>query len=396
MSLFTQSDADGDRALRDTLRLAMTPGVGSLLFHRLIERFGSPSAVLAAAGSELHAVEGVGSSVVGELRSGSSDTDVDAQLGLCGKHGIRVLTGASADYPPLLREIPDPPPVLFLKGDLTPADTTSVAIVGSRHATSYGRGQAERLGRALAQTGYTVISGLARGVDAAAHRGALAAGGRTLAVLGNGLSRIYPPEHAELAIEVVQNGALLTESLPGEGPLKTSFPKRNRLISGMSLGVIVVEAAERSGALITARHATEQNREVFAVPGRVDNRMARGCHQLIRDGARLVQSIDDVLEEIESIATLASHTVRSAVTRGAPTANSEPTTYRPVAEKPAVRKLDATERQVYDAVETEATHVDEVIRRSGLAAHVVLATMTTLEVRRLVRRLDGSRWMRVD
>ncbi|MEZ6069668.1 MAG: DNA-processing protein DprA [Pirellulales bacterium] len=312
-------------------------------------------------------------------------------MALCRQHHIGVLTAGSTAFPPLLREIPDPPPVLFLKGDITPADGTAVAVVGSRHATSYGRQQAERLGRGLAQTGYTVVSGLARGVDAAAHRGALAAGGRTLAVLGNGLARIYPPEHAELAIEVSHCGALLSESLPGDAPHPKSFPKRNRLISGLSLGVVVVEAAERSGALITARHATEQNREVFAVPGRVDNRMARGPHRLIRDGARLVESVDDVLEELESVA--------AALRRPAPTlpacqTGAAPPSRSPI--RPALAKLDDVERQVFAAVETEATHVDEVIRRSGAPAHVVLATMTTLEVRRLVRRVDGGRWMRVD
>ena len=204
----------------------------------------------------------------------------------------------TTDIPGCSRRSVDPPGVLFVRGSFLPRDALSIAIVGSRHATHYGLAQAERLASGLARAGLTITSGLARGVDAAAHKGALAAGGRTVAVLGSGVLNIYPPEHRDLAEQVVSNGAVVSEAAPHSEPFSGAFPQRNRIISGMSLGVIVVEASLRSGALITARHAMEQGREVFAVPGRVDSRMSQGCHRLIRDGAKLVESIDDVLEEL--------------------------------------------------------------------------------------------------
>jgi DNA processing protein len=201
---------------------------------------------------------------------------------------LQIVPRGSAGYPQPLDEIPDPPPLLFVHGALQAADALAVAIVGSRHATHYGLTQAERLAGSLARAGFTIVSGLARGIDAAAHRGALAAGGRTLAVLGSGVLNIYPPEHQELAVQIRSQGAVLSEAPPHSNPLSGAFPQRNRIISGLALGVIVVEASARSGALITARHAMEQGRDVFAVPGRVDSRNSHGCHRLIRDGAKLV------------------------------------------------------------------------------------------------------------
>ena len=259
-----------------------------------------------------------------------------------------------------------------MTGELRSADNLAVAIVGTRHATQYGLQTAERLASGLAQAGYAIVSGLARGVDAAAHRGAIAANGRTLAVLGSGILNLYPPEHDQLARQVQAHGAVLSEAPPRMPAQGGMFPQRNRVITGLSLGTIVVEAAERSGALVSAVHAMEQGREVFAVPGRVDSRMSRGCHQLLRDGATLVESIDDVLEQLgplTGIATLADgREIRHA----------------------AELQLNDMEQRVLAAIDSGPTVVDAVVVRSGLSAQRVLATLTVLEMRRLIRRLSGS------
>jgi DNA processing protein len=277
----------------------------------------------------------------------------------------------------MLREIPDPPGVLFLRGELTPADALAVGIVGTRHGTQYGLRQAERLAGSLARAGLTIVSGLARGIDAAAHRGALAAGGRTLGVLASGVLNIYPPEHEKLAAEVAAAGALLSEQPPHSAPLAGTFPQRNRLISGLSLGVIVIEAAERSGALITARHAMEQGREVFAMPGNVDSRCSRGCHRLIRDGAKLIETADDVLEELGPLV--------EAVPRGD----------GQVIHHPAELMLNETEQQVLAAIGSESTPIDQIIATSGLPVARVLATLSVLEMRHLIRRLSGTTVLRI-
>jgi DNA processing protein len=270
------SDAVQDD-LVDTLRLSMVSGVGPKTRKAILDRFGSARAALAAAPSALREVPGVGPKLAQSIVAANGEVDVEAEIALCREHGIDILIESHAAYPRSLREIHDPPGVLFVRGTLKPDDALAIGIVGTRHATQYGLRQAERLAGALARAGLTIVSGLARGIDAAAHRGAMAAGGRTIGVLASGVMNIYPPEHDQLAEEVAAQGALLSELPPRSKPLAGTFPQRNRLISGLSLGVIVVEAADRSGALITARHAMEQGREVFAVPGNVDTRASRGC-----------------------------------------------------------------------------------------------------------------------
>ncbi|MHC4178818.1 MAG: DNA-processing protein DprA, partial [Planctomycetota bacterium] len=237
--------------LADTLRLAMISGVGPRIRRALLERFSSARAVLAAGPSELREVQGVGPKLARSIAAAGEQIDVEQQITLCRQHGIQILTESHDQYPRMLREIHDPPGVLFVKGGLKPEDALAIGIVGTRHGTQYGLRQAERLAGSLARAGLTVVSGLARGIDAAAHRGALASGGRTLAVLASGVLNIYPPEHDKLAAEVVAQGALLSESPTHAQPMGGTFPQRNRLISGLSLGVIVVEAPQRSGALIT-------------------------------------------------------------------------------------------------------------------------------------------------
>ncbi len=365
-------DRDDGEPLLAAVRLALVAGVGPRIRRALIERFGSAQAVFAAAPSELREVKGVGATLLGRLLAAEREIDVDAELALCRKHRIGVLPETGEGYPRVLREIHDPPGVLFVRGELKPADALAVGIVGTRHGTQYGLRQAERLGASLARAGFTIVSGLARGIDAAAHRGALAAGGRTLAVLAGGVLNVYPPEHVSLAAEVARQGAVLSEAPPLFQPLAGGFPQRNRLISGLSLGVIVVEAAERSGALITARHAMEQGRDVFAVPGSVESRASRGCHRLLRDGATLVETADDVLEQL------------------GPLVEAAPRDDGPPVRHPAELQLNELERQVLAAIGPEPTPIDHVVVESGLPVPQVLSILSVLEMRRLVRRLSGA------
>jgi DNA processing protein len=260
-----------------------------------------------------------------------------------------------------------------VRGAVLPVDEVAIAVVGARRASEYGRRMAGELARGLALAGVTVVSGLAAGVDAAAHAGALEAGGRTLAVLGTGIDRVYPPWHGELASAVVAQGALLSELPCGTAPLAFNFPRRNRLISGLALGTVVVEAAERSGSLITARHAAEQGREVFAVPGPAHLAAHRGPHRLIREGARLVTSADDVLEEIAPL--LGPRLVAARVAA-------------------AEAGLTVLERRVLEAVGSEGDHVDEVIRQAAVPPAPALEALLALELRGLVRQLPGKRFRR--
>ena len=372
------------------LQLASVPGVGSMLRQRLIDRFGGPSEVLAADVADLTRSERLGPGVAQAIAE-SSPREAEKLLGLCRRRGVEILVESDPRTPPLLGRIDDPPGVLFVRGEIRPCDALAVAIVGARHATAYGVKVAEQLGGALARAGYTVVSGLARGIDAAGHRGALAAGGRTLAVLGSGVLSIYPPEHRGPADEVIAAGAVISEVPPLTKPTAGLFPRRNRIISGLSLGVVVVQAAERSGAMITARLAGDQGREVFAVPGDISCRMSKGCHKLIQDGAKLVGSIDDILEELgplfEAVVSPAGCSGRSGSTSSSPHPASTATS------RVAEHVLTDTERKVIAAIPVGAGGclIDQVIEASGLEASKVLAAVSLLETRRLVQRLPGSR-----
>jgi DNA processing protein len=370
-----------DQELLDILRLSLISGVGPRTRMALLERFGSPAAVLAAAPSELRAIKGVGPKLVEKIRKSGvkSDHEIDARgvIDFCRQKGIDIVTESSGDYPRALREISDPPGVLFVRGRIKPQDALAVGMVGTRHATQYGLRQAERLAGALARAGLTIVSGLARGIDAAAHRGSLSAGGRTIAVLASGVANIYPPEHAQLADEIAAAGALVSEAPPYAQPLSGAFPQRNRLISGLSLGIIVVEAGDRSGALITARHAMEQGREVFAVPGNADSRSSRGCHRLIRDGAKLVESADDVLEELGPLVESATRDDGLEI------------------HHPAELLLNEIEQQVLSAITGQPTPIDLIAAQTALSMPQVLATISVLEMRRLIRRLSGSTVVRL-
>jgi DNA processing protein len=363
--------------LADVVRLSLVPGVGPRTRRKLLEHFGSAGAVLAAAPSALREVEGIGPKITASIAAAEREIDAEAEIATCREHGIAILTEDHPQYPRMLREIPDPPGLLFVRGTLKPEDGLSIGIVGTRHATPYGLRQAARLAASLSRAGLTITSGLARGIDAAAHKATLEAGGRTLGVLASGVMNIYPPEHDRLAEEVVAQGALISEQPPRSPPLAGTFPQRNRLISGLSLGVIVIEAAERSGALITARHAMEQGRDVFAVPGNVESRSSRGCHRLLRDGAILVESADDVLETL------------------GPLVEAMPRDDGRTVHHPAELLLNDLEQKVLDAIRSEATGMDEIVVRSGLPIAQVLSTISVLEMRHLIRRLSGTTVIRI-
>tara|TARA_R110002049_G_scaffold27321_2_gene94192 strand:- start:373913 stop:375049 length:1137 start_codon:yes stop_codon:yes gene_type:complete len=363
--------------MTDMLRLSMLPGIGPRILTALLERFGDAQRVLSATGPELASVHGVGSKLVHTIGTASHHVDVEGIIGWCKQNDTHILCRESDTYPRSLDDLSDAPPILFARGELTAEDEIAVAIVGTRHATTYGLKQAERFGYALARAGVTVVSGLARGIDGAAHEGALNGGGRTLAVLGGGLNRIYPAEHEGLAKAIAADGAVISEYAPDAKPRGGMFPQRNRLIAGLSLATLVIEAPDRSGALITARLAGEQNREVLALPGPVSSRASRGCNQLIRDGATLVQTVDDVLESLGpmklSVQTEQGREVRNA----------------------AELSLNEIETAVLDAIEESSTPIDQVIAKSQLPAHRVIATISVLEMRRLVRRLSGQYVSRV-
>ncbi len=364
--------ADAEAQLKHVLRLALVSGVGPRIRHALLDRFGTAADVFAAPEASLRETPGVGTKLARAISAAPDEINVQQLIDQCHADQVAIVTQQSPDYPRPLQEIHDPPGVLFSRGTLQTGDALAIAIVGTRHATRYGLDQAERLAAGLARAGLTVVSGLARGVDGAAHRGALEAGGRTIAVLASGVRNIYPPEHDKLADAIAEQGAVISESPPRAAPRSGVFPQRNRVISGMSLGVLVIEAAARSGALITARHAMVQGRDVFALPGRVDNRVAKGCHALLKDGAKLVESPDDILEELGPLVAPAT------------TASGE------TVHHPGELLLNDLERQVLTQIETDATSIDNIVNASGLPAHQVLSTLSVLEMRRLVRRLSGQ------
>jgi DNA processing protein len=363
--------------LRDLLALHLTPGVGPRTAAALLERFDSAAAVLRASETDLCDVPYVGPKVAQAIRQAADSPEVNAELERVDKAQVRLLARGGPDYPASIASIPDPPLLLYMRGELTPADACAVALVGSRHCTDYGRRTAAKLAGGLARTGVTVVSGLARGIDGVGHKAALEAGGRTVAVLAGGLSRVYPPEHRGLADQVAASGALLTEASMMQEPLAGLFPARNRLISGLSKVVVIVEAGQGSGALHTAHHAAEQGRTVMAVPGAADAECSAGCNALIRDGAILCRGPDDVLEELHGV---------SAVSKAA--RESSPV------EKASPPGLTDEQRRVWDFLGSGVRTVDELAQHLGLTAPQLGAALMMMEMKRSVRRLPGNRYER--
>lgn len=354
--------------------LSRIAGLGGSGFKRLVEHFGDPTLALQASAGDLARVKGLNEVAMEALASFTDWSGVEEELRRAEQAGIRIVPFASNEYPARLRAIADPPPFLYVKGALQPADDRAVAVVGSRSASDYGRRIASELCRGLAAAGFTVVSGMARGIDGAAHEGALAAHGRTIAVLGSGADRVYPPEHVGLYRRIAERGAVLSELPLGSRPMAHHFPARNRLISGLSLGVVVVEATEKSGSLITAELAAEQGREIFAVPGPAGSSRSRGPHQLIRRGAKLVESVGDIIEEIAP---------------QLPAVSSEGPGHDALALAP-----DAPEdvRQVFEMLREESRHVDELIDATGLPAGRISEILLNLELQGYLKQLPGGRY----
>jgi len=359
------------------IALNMIETVGPVRVRQLLERFGDAPSVLRASRSQLLAVQGIGDETASAIVNWERGIDLAAELKRISDYGCHVLTQDDEDYPPLLRQIYDPPIVLYVKGTLGAKDKNSVAIVGSRQTTHYGIEVARRFGYQLGYLGVTVVSGGARGIDTAAHQGALNAKGRTIAVLGTGINIVFPSENCELFQRIIQTGAVVTQFPFNRKADKQSFPIRNRIVAGMTLGTVVVEAHLSSGALITTNFATEYGRQVFAVPGRIDSPRSKGCHELIKNGAKLCEGAEDILSEFEYLFP----------------ATNRPPGVNETGVLPAL-SLTENEQKVYDALADEEMDVDEVIRKCGLPASAVSVALLSLEMKRLVRQLPGKMFLK--
>lgn len=358
------------------IALNMIEGLGPVRVRQLLEHFGDATAILVANASQLEHVYGIGPEIADAISNWQKTVDLAGELKRIEQFGCKIVIQSDENYPELLKQIYDPPLVLYVKGTLLPKDKNSIAIVGSRMTTHYGIEVARKLAYQLAYVGVTVVSGGARGIDTAAHQGTLNAKGRTIAVLGTGINIVYPSENAELFERIAANGAVITQfpfNRPGD---KQTFPIRNRIVAGMTLGTVVVEANLTSGALITAGMAVENGRQTFAVPGRIDSPRSKGCHELIKKGAKLCESAEDILTEFEYLF---------------PSSNRPKT--QDQGELPAFA-LTENEQKVYDVIDKEEKTIDDIIRQSGLPVSTVTATLLGLEMKRIIRQLPGKIFVR--
>jgi DNA processing protein len=358
------------------IALNMLPTVGPVRLRKLLEIFHEPQHILTAKRGELRKVEGIGNEVADQISNWASTIDLSAELQRIRDFGATVITQQSASYPRALREIHAPPIVLYVWGELLDRDHYAIGVIGARRTTYYGTESAKKLAYQLAYAGLTVISGLARGIDTAAHQGALAAKGRTIAVIGSGLAKLYPPENAALAERIRNgNGAIVSEFSMDIEPDRQTFPMRNRIISGWSHGILVVEAGLNSGALITAAQALEQGRAVYAVPGHINAPSAMGSNRLIQQGAKLVMDASDILEDMEILL---------------PEVKPSPeTSLRPLP------PLSDEERRVYESIDAGETSIDDIAARSELPSSAVSSTLLQLELKRLVKQLPGKYFIKL-
>ncbi|MCF8110285.1 MAG: DNA-processing protein DprA [Desulfobacteraceae bacterium] len=352
------------------------PGVGPLIFKRLLDRFGSPENVFAATRHELGKIEGLAEKSINAVMHKDFSGAAKSDASFCKKSGCRIITLDDEEYPDRLAAIPDPPPYLYALGRRL-TSVPAIAVVGTRNPTRYGVSMARRLCADLSAMGFLIVSGMARGIDSAAHLGALDAGGETIAVLGSGLSVIYPPENRRLYYRIAENGAVISELPLAEQPNAYNFPARNRIISGMSLGTVVVEAAKKSGSLITARLAAEQGREVFAVPGNINSSKSTGAHDLLKQGAKLVEKAEDIVEELAPLVVsgYSGACGFDGPGRGAP-------------EKP--EGLTPEESRVYDLLDPYPAHIDELSTRLDMDAGPLLAILLNLELKGMVMQMPGK------
>jgi DNA processing protein len=370
------------------IALKSIDGVGSLGFKNLVDAFGHPKKVFNASLQSLTAVPRIGPKTAGNVKDFNGWQKAEEELELLKKYYARLITYQDSLYPRCLLNIYDFPPFLYAKGHLK-EDDVNIAVVGSRTASTYGKFSTERLCRELAIKGITVVSGLAKGIDSAAHKGALAGKGRTIAVLGCGLDTIYPPENRELYEEIVAKGAVITEYAFGTPPSGSNFPARNRIISGISLGVVVVEANEKSGSLITAKLALEQGREVFAVPGSIDSAGSRGTHRLIKQGAKLIENVYDILEEILPQLEMSS---QDAPLEKSILKQDEAEEKRPQ-RKAAAHELTDAEQSILKSISSKALDIDSIITATGLKPNEALNILLTLELRGIIKQLPGKKFI---
>ena len=352
------------------LALSLVPGVGSILIKRLLDRFKTPEAIFRAPMKELLKIEGLGVKVAGEIQKGPLEKVVRRELSLLKEVGGKIITLKDDDYPKRLKDIYDPPALLYVRGELRSEDELAIAIVGSRKTSPYGRWFTEKIGQDLAHHRVTVVSGMARGIDSVAHKGALQGGGRTIAVLGCGVDVIYPSENRNLFYQIIEQGAVLSEFPMGSPPEGGHFPRRNRIISGLSIGVVIVQASAESGSLITAGYALEQGREVFAVPGNVGAEGSRGTNRLIKEGAKLVDSTEDILEEI--------------LPQWKREQGATPTLETPVPD------LSGEEKVLYYLLGDTPLHIDAIIREAQLDPGRVSSLLLNLELKGLICQWPGK------
>jgi DNA processing protein len=356
--------------------LNMLPTIGPVRLRRLLEVFSEPQQVLTARRNDLRQVEGIGNEVADQISKWETIVDLDAELKRIREFGAKVITQQSASYPKSLREIHSPPIVLYVWGELQERDNHGIGIIGARRTTHYGTDSAKKLAYQLAYAGLTVVSGLARGIDTAAHQGALAAKGRTIAVIGSGLSKLYPPENQALAEKIRSgHGAVVSEFSMEIEPDRQTFPMRNRIISGWSHGILVVEAGLNSGALITAAQALEQGRSVYAVPGHINAPSAMGSNRLIQQGAKLVMDASDILDDLQILLPKAKALPQAAARELPP--------------------LSDEEQRVYDSIDAAETAIDKIASRSGLASASVSSALLRLELKRLVKQLPGKYFVKL-
>ena len=346
-------------------------GIGNFKLGKLLEFFGTPQDILKAPVEKLIGICGVGENLAARIHS-VQDKDLEKELKSAQKFGLKIITFEDPGYPENLKNIPGLPIVLYIKGEITKEDNLAIGVVGSREASFYGLSNAAKFSAELALRGITIISGLARGIDTAAHRGALKAGGRTIAVMGSGFKNIYPAENIELAEEISGNGAVVSEFPINEEPGRGNFPRRNRIISGLSLGVLVAEAAKNSGALITADFALEQGREVFALPGRIDSNFSIGANELIKQGAKLVSGVEDILDEFNLVSE--SSVKKEEAARVSPSGKNE--------------------SRIYELITRQATSLDELIEKASLDVSSVSGILLSLQLRKLIRQLPGKQFIR--
>lgn len=367
-----------ENPLHTHLRLILVPGVGPRTRKNLLDYFGSPEAVFQAGEGELCRVQDVGPKLAAAIQRAKTEIDIERELAFYRQRGIHFLLDSDAGYPPLLKDIYDPPGVLFVRGTILPEDSVSLAVIGTRHASHYGERQTRRLVYEFVEAGFCIVSGLARGIDGIAHQAALEAGGRTIAVLGQGLATdLYPPENRRLAQQILEkNGALVSEFSPLSAASRGSFPQRNRIIAGMTLGTVVIEAGQRSGTSLTAHFALDYGREVFAVPGPIDSRVSAGCHQLIREGARLLESVEDVLDELGPLKERIPHHSGLSVSH------------------PAELSLSEEEQTILRALPETGMTVDELTQQTGIPIYKIMTLLTQMEIKHLLQRSAGQRIFR--